>query len=378
MSEQDVTVETSADGLTAGELAYLNSAGEDAAGLLAEQGAPPPADIPAPKEVVETPPAVAEPDAKTADAAATKTPDAKDAKTQAGVDDDDEPVDPKATVSYHRYQRERKKLNDQIAALEKAKADELAAINEKFARGDERLKLLQEALQATPPEQQQVDEDPEPDPNEDILAWANWSKREMGRLREAQSQTSGVLQESAADQRMREDYQRDAASYVREKPDFVQAYNHLISLRAATLEAQGYAEPQIRQILNNEERGLVQRAVAAGKRPSAMIYDMAQRMGYTPWAAQPSLTAPDAGAAPAAPVNGTPPVVDAKPKEPSVVEEIERIQRGQEAGKTLSGTGGGGNELTVEALANMSERQFEDLYKAKKGQIDALLGSRRH
>lgn len=348
------------DELTDAEKAYLESGGENADGLLTEQGA-------AGGEAAK--PAEAEPVAE---------PAAQAEATAAAIeaDDDEAPKDPKATVPYGKYSRERKKARAELDALKK----QLAERDEKWARGDERLRLLSEALQAQPQQEQPAEpEDPEPDPNEDIIGWANWSRRERERqaktiddLRGGVQQSQSAMQATAAEQQIRETYQADAMAFAKEKPDFVQAYIHMISTRANMLVAQGYPEPQVRQILRNEEKDLVQQALQAGKRPAAHIYEMAKFFGYAPTpaaaaAAQNGAAAPQNGAQ-----NGAAPA-----RTPSVVEEIERIQRGQAAGKSLSGTGGAAQELTVEALANMNDREFEALYAGKRGEIDALLG-RRH
>lgn len=354
------------DDLTEGEKAYLESGGESADALLAENNAAAATEAPKPvaaEPAKETPKEAPKEPAK-------ETPKAADAAEPAPApavtdDDDDAPTDPKATVPYQKYARDRKKERERAARLEK----ELAETREKLTRGDERLRLLSEVM-APPPQQQAEEEDPEPDPNEDIVGWANWSRRENARLREAISTTQGVVRDTNDGQALREGYQRDAVAFTRENPDFGVAYNYLITARAGTLEAQGYGEQEIRQIIHNEERALVERAAKAGKRPAAMIYAMAQQFGYRK-AAPAAQAAPAAAAAAAA--------APAAPAVPSVTEEIERIARGQAAGKSLSDAGGGApSELTVEALANMSDREFQALYAKKRADVDALLGKRAH
>lgn len=359
------------DELTDAEKAYLESGGEQAEGLLAENK-------PAAQPGAEGAPA-AEPEAgKTAAATngATKETPVVEA---ADDDDDDDPraKDPKATVPYPKYQRQRKKDRAEIEALKK----QLSETNERTARGDERLKLLTELLNSQPQqaEQQQTDDDPEPNPDEDIIGWAKWAQR--ARVRDAQTieelrggiqQTQGTLQESAAEQQTQQSYQADAMAFAREHPDFLQAYNHLITTRAQMLIAQGHTEQQVRQFLRNEEKGLVQNAIQAGKRPAEQIYNMAKFMGYAPKPApQNGAQAQNGnGAAPAQNGNGQ----QAPARQPSVVEEIERIQRGQATNKSLSDSGGAAQELTVEAIANMSERDFQALYAKQKAQIDNLMG----
>ena len=369
MADTELESDLGADGLTPGEKSYLESGGENADALLAEQKTPAPDAAPAAKDT----PAVAAPakDKAAADAPAVAASGAKDAPVgAAGADDDDDaiPTDPKATIPYPKYAREKKKLQDRLAALEKQNGE----LSEKFTRGDERLRLLNEVM-APQPQQQATDEDPEPDPNEDIIAWANWSRRENGRLREAISQTQGVVQETNADTAMRNNYVADVQAFARETPDFGPAYNHLITVRAQNLATQGYSEAEIKKIIHNEEKSLVQSAMAKGKRPASVIYDMAKQWG---WRSSAPAAQVDPAAAAAANGAQAAQAAPAAKAEPSVVDEIERIQRGQAAGKSLSDAGGAPNDLTVEALANMSENEFTALYASKKGQIDGLLGKR--
>jgi hypothetical protein len=58
-------------------------------------------------------------------------------------------------------------------------------------------------------------------------------------------------------------------------------------------------------------------------------------------------------------------------------EESWRIPAGQATAKALSGAGGAPSELSVEALANMSEDEFAAIYASKGKQIEAMLGRAR-
>lgn len=358
--------------LTDAEKSFLESGGADADALIAEydgkpkepiQEAPPKAEPVKAEPVKEEPPAVESPNK----AVAAEPQVAPAEPQQEPQDDDDEPQQgrekARGPIPYQKYARETKRAAERIGDLEK----KLAELNERYTRGDERLRLLSEVMQQ--PEQDEQDEDPEPDPNEDILAWANWSRRENARLRESMFQNTARIEASDQDSRMRDDYARDAAAFVNDHPDFGQAYNHLLNSRAAMLQSQGHSDQEIRQIIFNEERGLVERAFSAGKRPAQMIYEMARHMG---WAPQPQQQPqPNGSSQPQAAPAPAPTA-----QKPSVTAEIQRIQQGQNAAKSLSGVGGGSQELSIEALANMSQREFEALYASKKGDIEALLGKR--
>lgn len=360
------------DGLTDAEKAYFESAGENSDALLAENEAPAEDRKPAANETPKD------------NTAADPAMQAKKPEAEADDDEDDDPraKDPKATVPYQKHSRDLKKFKARLAAAEKARSEELAArdkqiaeLNERFARGDERLRLLSEAMAAAPQQQIEEQEDAEPDPDQDIIGWAKWAQRQRGRdaqtiadLRNGVQRTQGAMEESAADTQMRESYQRDAMAYARETPDFAQAYNYLITNRAGMLEDQGYTPAQIKQTLYEEERGLVRRAIEQNKRPAAAIYALAKRMGYQ---AAKSVNGVQNGAAANGSQNGN---GAAPARAPSVTEEIERIAKGQAANKSLSDSGGAASELTVEALANMSQKEFEALYASKRGQIERIMG----
>jgi len=324
------------------------------------------------------------PDANTAKEAA----DAKATKesTPPLAEEDDEPTievpDAKGTkqkaVSFGRFDRQRKKDAARIADLEKSLGDRdknYAELKERFDRGDERLRLLAEAM--TPKAEETEQEDVEPDPQTDIMAWASWAQREMGRLRDGAAQTTQAVTDDQADRNTRDAYQRDAVAFARETPDFGPAYNYLLQSRAAMLVEQGYNEQQVRQILFNEEKGLVERAAATGKRPAAMVYGLAKQLGWRPEMAQQAqngAATPSNGAAPKANGGSAPAAPAASPKQPSVTEEVERIAAAAAASKSLSGAGGPASEMSLEALANMSAAEFSALYAKHGPQIDRLMG----
>jgi hypothetical protein len=110
---------------------------------------------------------------------------------------------------------------------------------------------------------------------------------------------------------------------------------------------------------------------------------MAKQMGYvTPKPADPAAAANGAangganGADAHAVQNGAGAANGANQQQPNVADEIARIAQGQAANKSLSDAGGAPNGMTLEALANMPQSDFDKLYKSKKTQIDALMAGR--
>jgi len=334
------------DALTPAEQAYMESGGEKAEALIAEnatvgEGA----EAAGPGAGLDAGGTKAEAKSDTAHAV-------DDAAADLAGADPQRP--PPQRVSYHKFKR----TEDRAKAAER----ELNDMREKFSRGDERLRLLAEALTQSQ-SQQPPDLPPQdlpPDPEQDIFAFVRWQARQMDRLGQELRNTRGevgatrdtIAQRHAADA-LRETYQRDAVAFAQKTPDFVQAYNHMLSTRGAILAEQGYDGDAIRAMLVNEERAVVQRALAANKSPAEMIYAIAQRLGYQ-----------GGGGAPAR--NG----------KPSAGELLRNVQAGQAASKTLSASGGAASDLSVEALVNMNEQDFNALLRSRPHQVEALMGRR--
>jgi len=138
---------------------------------------------------------------------------------------------------------------------------------------------------------------------------------------------------------------------VGKQADFGEAYQFLLQGRDAELQAYGVADPAERvRLISEEERGLVQRAIKDGVSPSERVYNLAKARGYAK--------------------------KEPKPEPEKTTEQIDTIARGQAAAKTLSSAGGSPAEvLNAEALANMSEEEFEAwMAKTPRAQQRAIMG----
>jgi hypothetical protein len=102
---------------------------------------------------------------------------------------------------------------------------------------------------------------------------------------------------------------------------------------------------QIQATLNLHELNLIQEAVRDGKNSAALVYELAIAQGYQP---------PKPKTAPAAPM--------------AEAEKIAKAEAAQRGGKSLGAMPAGGNagELSIEALADMSEEEFAEATKGKK------------
>jgi hypothetical protein len=358
------TQELDRDGFTAAERAYFESGGKVTEGLLNNEPDDEPVATPesATPEPQPAAPAPAPPDPN-ADPFEDLEKVVKDnrAKTHKLIPEQNFRV---VSEKYKTTKKERDELQKRLEALEgnsKSWQDELAKEREMRARIDERLKLFNEVIApaAEPTAQRQAP----PNPEEDIFGYLKWRDEEQERrfneLADRVGQTSQTIQSDRDESNLRSAYQQDATRFAQANPDFAQAYNHLNKVRDMMLENAGYTDPKQReQIRLNEERDLVTQTLKSGKSPAEVVYSIAKTLGYATSAAAPAAPAP----APAA-------------QQPSVTAEIERLQKAQAASKTLSGSGGSAPApMTVQALAAMSDEEFERYARKNPAVVKQLMG----
>lgn len=311
-----------------------------------------------------------------------------------GGDDDDEPAAPApvpgAVVDPNAAKPPRRVAYGKFARVErraKAAEAETTKLREQQARLDERLKLINEALQ-TPAQQPQqpTEEDPEPDPETDIFGHNKWLRRQMQRQGETLQQLQEGRTAETKNTELTQAYTMDAEQFAAREPNFIPAYLHLMQSRMVELamiyfrkdltapNAKPLTTPELQRIqttVAEEERWVAAEALKNGTSPAERVFELARARGYRPAAAAPALTngaaRPGNGAAPPAP-NGKAPaapgslaVAPAAPAAPSVTDEIARIKNGQEASLSLSGGGSAPQSpMTAERLANMPQEAFEE------------------
>lgn len=329
--------------LTAGEQAYLDSGGENAAALIAEN--------PTVVEKVETAEHKIDPEKETP---------AAEVKTETPAADPTEPGEEEIPAADGKSKRRMVDSRALKAERERSRAleAELKATNETRARVDERLKMLSEAVSSAEPVAEPVKPAAPPDPEQDIFGYAKYLAEQFealkGTVAGAQAETAEERASRAEEVRTRNvitAYRNDANQFKTKQADFDDAYNFLMGLRKTQLEAQRYAPEEVNKWLQIEEMNLVQRAFESKSSPSADIYNLAKSMGYAPKAAAPAAQAAPAGdkPAPSAPLTA-----------PSVTDEIDRIKAGKQASMSLSNGGGGGaEEMSLEWLANAPLKEFQ-------------------
>lgn len=147
------------------------------------------------------------------------------------------------------------------------------------------------------------------------------------------------------------------AEYRQQQPDYDNAIQHVVEARARELALYGLAPAQIQQTIADEAMDIVRSAVAQGRNPAELGYQIALSRGYRPQQAEDQPAAqPTSGAAATVAALGA-----AKASSRSL---------GQAAGSTPQ-------QLNAEAIVALSPDEFERLYMTPEGrrQIDAIAGA---
>jgi hypothetical protein len=232
---------------------------------------------------------------------------------------------------------------------------ELMTYRERTARADERLAVLNDLMSKSdaPPSQATADEQPI-DPEQDPIGALKQSYAKIAKLEKQLTESTKTVEERESARAMVSAYQNDAARFVQEKPEFKDAYVHLMTGRHRELEAMGMTDANERnRFIANEERQLVASAFQSRRSPAQMLYSLAVARGFS--------------YAPPAP----------PPAKPDHAAKIENIAKGQRAaGVSLSGAGGSAGEgLTAASLADMSEEEFSAVAaKLGKSKLRQLMG----
>jgi hypothetical protein len=362
-----------AEGLSEGEADYMTSGGAKSEGLT------PPADG-------DATPAPAKPSVEVREAGEVAPVGAAPAATPVPEPDEDEP--PQNTpVPYQRFKREKDRLAKRAADLTaeltvertaRGTAEQSAnAERERMARLGERLANL--AVEPAAAAVEPAKPVPAPDPEADPIGYLKYLGEQVTGLAGRTDQVATTVQERDAATNLENTYVADARQFVARQPDFGQAYTWLMVNRDAELKAAGYTDPAERnRIILADERDIVARAVQARQKdpnaagPTQILYGLAKARGYTVAApAAPASPAMNGAAAPAA--NGA--------AAPSVTAQVEAIQRGQAASRSLSSGGGAPAPAAIDLskIADMSDAEYLEFKRsitpAQRAELNGLMGA---
>jgi hypothetical protein len=270
----------------------------------------------------------------------TRAPEEADTETDGLLDDEGaDKVEEKVekVVPLRALTKEREEGKKEKAARIEAEK-QLAILNDRWNT----ILALQE--QQKP---EQVDEDPEPDPNKDIFAHNAWLKREVQRIKDATAQREQTEQQSkeAAENESKVwgFWRQSAAAEKGKNPEFDDAVKWMSEARTKQLKALSHVHPQLKteqgvtEQINRELFDITVRAAQQGVNPAEIVFQMAKDWGY-----QGKTPAPDV--------------------------TVEKLAKDIEAETSLSSVGGSrpNTGLTPKDIADMSPEQFEAWY-AKHG-----------
>lgn len=231
--------------------------------------------------------------------------------------------------------------------------------NKRREEADRRAAVLEDRLNQILQAQQQaqqkpaVEEDPEPNPNEDIFAHQAWLSRQHRKVVEAneqRQQTERQQQErQQLDSQVSTFWSQSAAAFKETQPDFDDAANFLAMARDKELTAQAMLNPALatpegrRAVMAQELHAINLQAAQVGISPAEYVYKLAHQRGYKLKAAE---TQQQGGA----------------------TQEIANLAAAVDASKSLGAVAGGrGTQTTADAIANMSDADFAKWFE-KNGQ----------
>lgn len=225
----------------------------------------------------------------------------------------------KAFVPIGELQKERNRRRDEAKRREDAE--------QQLARAAGRLDVLEQAWKQ-PPRQEQapqlgsVDEAPIDHikaQGEKLAKFEVWQREQQ---EQAQQQTSYNNFANAI--------RSDEAAFVGQNADYYEAIDWLRASRDGELEDAGYPPAERERIIRGEIEGISGNVLNRKGSPAEAFYKMAKRRGYQK----------------AQPANGA--------------EQVERIERGQAAGRSLSQAGGASpaGKLSLEKLVQMDDDDF--------------------
>lgn len=360
------------EGLTDAERAYFSSGGEDTSAL--EQQIASETNETATPAAGDTAPAPGAPGAPAAAPGAADDAD-EDGTITIGADGK-----PRETLSGKYVPH---KAMHQERERRKATEAELTATREKLARGDERLAVLMELLNngdakptapgaAAAPGAAKTDAEVDPfaeepiDPEVDVFGALKQTQRQNAALLKRIKDGDQATKQKEASASAGNAYVSDAMAFAKTQPDFGNAYNHLIAQMHQEFEALGIEDTAERnRMIAQREKEFVSEVLGRAGSPAAAIYKLAKARGYKG-------AAPGGDPAPAAAAPAPKPAAD-----PNAVAKLKAINQAKETLVSLGGSGGsaGGDTLTMEALANMSEAEFNATAKRiGKGAMARIMG----
>lgn len=202
----------------------------------------------------------------------------------------------------------------------------------------------------------------EPAPEADPAAHIEYLKAKLAEIEGTQNQFVQERQveslNQAETQQLHTVLSSSEAELRQQKPDYDEAINHVVQARARELKLYGLTPVQIQQHLQEEVLDITRSAIAQGRSPAEIGYEIALLRGYTPGEA---------------PTNAQPGGQGSNGGGAARVAAIAAAQKGSRSLGQASGAAPP-KDLNAQTIASMSEEEFDALYSTPEGRrmIDNL------
>lgn len=229
----------------------------------------------------------------------------------------------------HEERARRKELQRMNEELQAAQARQMAVMEQRFAQ-------IQAAMQPRP--QVPTFED---DPVNALKHGVESTQAELAQMRAWQQQewqrNQAEQQQVAFMRQLEARVSEDLREFVAETPDYMDAYNDLLQKRYRQYIEIGYTPQEAQQAVASDEYSLAADALRRGKSPASVVYALAKNYGYTKKEAKEAV---------------------------ENVQKMETLQKGVKAAQSLGSGGAATGKVTVDAIANMSEDDFDAFMKS--------------
>ena len=223
--------------------------------------------------------------------------------------------------------------------------EQLEATARKTAEMEQAIAHLKASIQQpVEPEAREVIPDPEEDP-------LGYQQYKINKLEKTQNELNQYLhhqaqlqQKSAQERAFLDTYKSSASEYAKQAPDFQDAYKFLMKARLSEYEAVGYSPAQANELLVEDEMAIVAKAYQDKVNPAKRLYDLAKHRGFG------TKTAPNS------------------------VKDLDQIQKGMQASKSLKSGGGQLSEGTpgMDSIDGMTFAEFDNLWAGYKNKAKGI------
>lgn len=231
--------------------------------------------------------------------------------------------------AFHAEREERKKLQAQIAQREQEWLQRQQVYEHRFQQ-------IQEAFrQQNQPKPPSFDEDPV-----GALRYENeTAKRELEQIKAWQAQQAQTQEQAWRQQQyfgqIANAVTQAESEFAKENPDYMEAVSHFKKARGQQLAALGLPPQEIANYVQQEAFQIADTALRNGRNPAEAAFEIAKAAGW-----------------------------QRKAPEAQMQDKMATLQKGVKAASSLGSGGAPAGKLTIEALAGMSDREFDEALKS--------------